>query len=135
MLPVGNVDAHRTRQTYQALCSGVRHNGDGQLAVPAGNEAAVLQHKRSLPAPEGTCDVLHRHVAGRSLDAGAVGEHLPLARSLKVAVKRFVEAKPTEYSVLVRGLWCELYLERTSGSHVGFLSWDVTDGHTHSPPQ
>src|SRR5215470_5382405 len=117
MLSAGDVDSHHPRQTYQILCSRVRHDGDSQLAVPAGHYPTVLQYKRASLAPENTGDLLHRHVAGRSLDAGAERKHLALARSLQVTVKPLIEAEPTEYGVLARCQWCELHVQRTSSRH------------------
>src|SRR5262245_8221299 len=121
MLSLGNVDSHHTRQTYQIACSRVRYDGARQLTAPSGNYPAVLQYKRATLAPENTGDVLHRHLSGRSLDAGAERKHMAVARSLQVAVELLIEAEPIECGVLVRCLCGELHFEVTGSCHTDSL--------------
>src|SRR5258706_5844370 len=135
MLSIGVVDAHRTRQPYKLVCSRVRHDSDDQLAVPASHRAAVLQNEGALPALESAGDLLHRHVSGRALDAGAERKHLALARRLQVSVKLLVEGEPAKYRVLAWRLWHELQIERTGSNHLVFLGWDLSSGRASASPK
>src|SRR5258706_10367199 len=135
MLSIGVVDAHRTRQPYKLVCSRVRHDSDDQLAVPASHRAAVLQNEGALPALESAGDLLHRHVPGRVLDAGAERKHLALARRLQVPVKLLVEGEPAKYRVLAWRLWYELHIERTGSNHLVLLGWDLSRGHANASPK
>ena len=72
----------------------------------------------NVPLPmHGARDVLHRRVAGRSLDAGAERQHLAFARRLQIAVKLLVDGEPAERGVFAGRQRCELHVERTGRSH------------------